>query len=359
MSNEFLNEDRLTEVDEKMKEMSVILHMPYESNLLLLYTVTEARSFLCKRNAVSTKERIDAINPLLDDASVEVRHLYHRTVGSYHINVTKDLKGALNHYLQALSIGRGELKLEATQFSALGNAYMRLCKPIRAISYFEMAMNVFGSNRGNTHALTCKGFLSSCYMMVNELKRAKELTAEILENTLNSTKHAVYYRLSLVKMALICQRSGNPEECLKLLEQSHKYANDSEQDPLSKSIVFSALSTEAEALLDMRKYSRCKEAAEKAIQLTTIDNVHHHILFGSYMKLASIRDSGSTDYIENVTIPYLTSSGDIYRMYDALYFCDKLKAHYINRGADKKALAMGNLSGEIFRKMICGPDDIN
>jgi len=358
-TNELIDEGRLPEAGDMLKNLSVILCLPYEKNYIFFYKMTEVRLFTRRGELSRAEELVIASEELLDNASLEAKHLYHRNMGVCIFNRLhhKDCKTALKHFQKALEMGCGKLVFDPMLYVQIGATLMEYGKPIRAIIYYEQAIMAYGGRRSNVSTLAYSNLcLVECLFFIGELQRAKKLINEVLELTVN-TEHKLHYALALTKMAYIHQQMGDPKEGLKIIEQAIVQANDDISTFNGKIYYGMKLNIKAICLLDMKKYKESSAVAEEGKRLVQ-GNERKEMIFEAINKLTNLRDSESIDYIENIAIPRLCATNYTGSLYEALNLCERLKIHYKKRRAEKKAAIMGDMAGEIFRKIIVGPTDI-
>ena len=360
VANEYIDEDRISEAADALKELSVISIMPFEEDVYKLYNMVSIRLLLKEHKDSDAKELLDSAK-LTPNASTEVQHLFYRNKGTAIIandiwDRDKALSG-LSYFQKANEVGPGDLKPDPALFVQLGSAYLRLCKPIRAVLNFEQALIAYGDKHCNIdYIIHCKIALADCLIFIHEFSRAKKLVDKVLEQTLN-TQYKYYYGIALAQMGLILRKTGNPKEGLTYAMQSINYANDDgrlTQDHHTYLAIYGVL---AEYLLDMKEYEGYNQLISEGKRIAQ-GHEAHTIAWEASGKLINLYDKNSIDYIENTAIPYLKSSKDIYLMANALNLCNKLIAHYKKRASSNKANAVAAIAYELFRDIVCGPDDI-
>lgn len=350
ITNRFKNESHVMQ-----SELSVILAVPFERDMCLLYSMIEARMLFMDRNFAAVEERLDAAESFLDDASLEVRYLFYRNKSLLY-TVAHNHKMKVKYLLLALELSNNDLKPDMMIFTSLGHGYYELGKPARAISYFERAIAGFGNNRTNKELLVTKLELSKCYMFMGELDKAKKLVASALDQTqsISSEDYHYYYVFALTSISRINLASGRAEEGLKFAKQAIENLASIKNSYFYTRISPEVYIAKALCLLETKRILDYKNIVEQGIAMVKERDRQdkYTVIFEALANLTTLRDSSSIDYIENIAIPHLRACGETSANDMALTLCEKLEAHYRKRGADKKANAIAVVSRDIYKDRI-------
>jgi len=342
---------RLTEARDMQNEMSVILDLPFEQDLYLLFLVTEAMLLSKEYNIPVLNEKLSIAEGLLDNASDDALYLYHLNKGFYYAANAGDYKNFLKHSLMALEYMEKAKRTGTSVLISIGQAYNALGKPYKAIIYFERAK---AQSKGDLTDISV-GFimqsLARCYMIIGEYATAEKYLEPALARAL-SVNAEFDIGLVLSDKAKLSFKKGEYEECLDLYDQSLKHHEQ------HKGIYLSTLIAKAIDLFKMKKYDKSQEAIERGKAIlneeehggirSVAESDTQEITLNAVGHLLTLDNDTSVEYIKDVAIPYLRANG--YTNYEALFFCSQLEAHYTKKRAKTKANAMAAIARDIYRE---------
>jgi len=345
---------RGSEAKAMQEEMAIILDLPFEADLYQQYLAIEAW-LLCKYGNISaTEDKLNTLEPMLGSASATVRYLFHLLKGFLY-SMAGDNKKFLKHSIIALNYRDATINPEVAALYNISQAYLMLGKPFHAIVYLERAQSEFKGDVTNTSMSSINHTLASCYVWICDYDKAEKLAEASLAQakSLNATGRMadVSYVLSNIKL-----QTYRYEECMAHCEQAilhYKELNESYID---------VLIVKAHCLLEMNEYEKCKQvlAQGKAIideeKIPTpgmaFDEDSLSIQLNATGHLMTLDSPDSINYIQNTAIPQLRDGG--LSKFEALYFCNKLEAHYTKKRTKTKANAIAAIARDIYREIYEG-----
>jgi len=349
--NDLLIANRMDEAKVMCSKLAPILKLPFERDLSLLYTMLEIKLLGCEFEYSIVEEALRKVEPLLDDASIEVLHLYHSIKGGF-CNYKGDYIKSLQHFLYALDYESETLAQSPNLLLNIGIGYYNIGKPFHAIAYLERARASYSGDRTHFIVHTTERMLGICYLYLGDYKKAKEFTERSLAQA-NRVNDAYDVMDALHRLSSISLMMKDYDKCLHFCEQmvAMDQTND---DPaftiMYESLYLFALINKAHCFMETHKNDKFYEVLEQGIALAQPDQ-RVIIRFETLRHLSTLKDSQSQNYLENIALPSLMcpNSGDILT---ALYVCDRLEAHYSKNGATRKANAIVRISRDIYKNMI-------
>lgn len=360
MWNEVMNANRVSDAKIIQKELSVILHLPFEDDLILLYTMLEIRLLGKEGNIPAVKEKLNAVESRILSASAPVRNLYHRNMGFIYVYLD-DQKNALAHYLQADELECNELKTDSILLASIGRIYYAVGKPFHALSYLKRAYVKSRKDRTNALWTHIAGDIASCYIVVGEYKKAKALLNKCLANAMSlSDDIAVCTILNCLGVSHI--KTNNPEEGLKCFEQAEILIKDfgknytdeqNMQKKYAKTAYIQTLINKAEALCNLKRRSQFRDVIKLGKSMAE-EVPLFNILFEALHCCMNIKNRDCRQYLENVAIPILINTPGVYT---ALQICEMLETYYEKHDSIKKACEIAAVAKKIYRNMLNNEDE--
>ncbi|MCL2526873.1 MAG: helix-turn-helix transcriptional regulator [Defluviitaleaceae bacterium] len=350
---ELLRTARVAEARAMQEEMSVILDIPFEGGLYLLYLVTEALLLSMEYNVPATEEKLNVLEGLLDNASDEILNLYHLNKG-FHNAVAGDYKNALKHSFKAVEYAEACNRSDDIALYNIGQFYIALGKPYSAIIYFERAKAAFKGDLTNQRMSRLVQALAMCYLLIGETQKANKLADLSLAqarslNAKTRIAHALGIKGSVkYKMKMY-------EECIAIYDQALEYYK-----PLREAYV-SVLVGKAKCLFMMKNYSEFKNVLRHGESVlyggnpdavTTVLDNDIAVLLNATSHLMTLDNVDSINYIQDVAIPHLRAGG--LSKFEALFYCNHLETHYTKKRAKTKANAIAAISRDIYREIYEG-----
>jgi len=346
--DELLHNKRMDEAKTMKEELSIILDLPYERELLMLYKMIEARMLSIEYDNPAVEERLNYVEGFLDEASNDVLYLYHRVKGALEFDRDNN-KAFLKHCLLALDYNNNELRPDVMLVLNIGVAYARTGRLLNAIRYFERFMREYRGDRTHMALLHVEKNLATSFMILGEFNEAKKLfeTALVKARNLNND---IWIGGALISMGQIHHRTGNYKTAIELYDDSLEYFHESKMHHVS------ALVLKAECLIALNDYRASEDILDQAKALAG-DNEELILSVEATGHMMTLYNKQSTDYLESVALPYYIKGG-LLHLDTAIRLCDKLEAQYRKRGANKKAEAIVAISRDIY-KGICGVGDFD
>jgi len=351
--NELLDTGRMDEARAMQEEMAIILNLPFEHDLYLLYLVTEAMLLSKEYNIPATEEKLKIVEGLLDNASDGALNLYHRNKGFICL-VAGDMKSGIKHSIKAVEHAEADKKTDTSALNNIGQAYIVLGKPYHAIIYIERARAQFTGDLTHKRPGHMTQALAMCYTLVGEYRKAEKLV-ELSLMQAKSTNASSQIAQALTIMASLKLKSKKYDECLVLCDEGLPYYNG------DKEMYVSLLTTKAECLLRMKKYKECQEIlnhgravlqeGEKKMGKTTTNSDILEIAFSTFEHQMTLDNDESVNYIQNVAIPHFIKAGGKTKL-TAIGLCHILESHFIKKRAKTKANAIAVISRDIYKEMF-------
>ncbi|MCL2361746.1 MAG: helix-turn-helix transcriptional regulator [Defluviitaleaceae bacterium] len=357
--NEVMTANRLHDANTMQEELSLITRLPFEKDLVLLYTMLDIRLLNKKGDIVTAQSRLEAVENEVKNSSIEIRNLFHRNMG-YVCTWHPDWKSALAHYIKASKLESDDLKTDAQLLYGLGRAYFTTGKPFHALSYFERAYKEYRGDSSNTMGPNIITELATCYMATGRFSKAKGLLTTSLAHA-RSQNDEINIIMCLVKLGIIYNKLGQHDEGLNYIEQAVMYikpiediSNDTSFVAAERTKLMNAtiLYNKAALLLDMKKHPQCMEVLEQGKSLA--EGVpQFNMMFDALMCAINLKKRENRQYIETVVIPFIKNSPEVYT---ALEYCELLEAYYRKHSATKKAYEIAAIAKEIYKNMLYEED---
>jgi len=359
---DFITKGRFAEARAMNEEMSVILDLPFEHDLYLLYVLAEA-TFLCMEyNVQASAEKLSIVEDLLDNASHEALNLYHRNKG-FICGYANDLISSIKHSLKAVEHAEADKKSDTFALNNIGFAYHFLGKPYQAIIYFERSKTLHQLKNDITSITNgiILSALGDCYLCVGANRKAEELLKLTISQSKSVNEDASTGQ-ALWNMARLKLSMKLYEECIDFCDQALIYNKESIFSKGNNSIYIGTLVTKAWCMLEMKKQDECRELlmyarallkdSKHGVVKSSMDNDSLLIMLSASEHLMTLDDNNSVNYIQNVAIPHFRASG--LSKFTALSFCSKLESHYNKKRTKSKANAIAAIARDILEETLMG-----
>jgi len=346
--SELITTNRITEARAAYDGLFPVTKLPYEHDLILLYTMTEAK-FLSRDNNMSAfEEKIKAADAFLDGASNEALILYHRNRGFLYY-ARGDHKNAIKQYLLTTDIESTIFPAEAGVYLNIGVLYFYVGKANLATNYVEHAKLLYNHDRTNISGPMMDDILVACYQAMGQHGKAKKLLNKCLVSA-KSVGNALTIGSVTCNLGYAYGIGGEYKKGLELFEQGLEYLKD--YDEQYKTGLYSKTSL----LIIAKKYDDAKEAIALGKSLSKDDEMFT-IMFEAlecHMALQSLqKNNAAAEYISNVAIPYLKNGSVTYRQ-AAIELCDSLEAYYKKHRNTKMTMATAAVTRDIYKEMFMG-----
>jgi len=336
---------RIAEAKAIQSELSVILDLPYEHNLIGLYILMDAKLLANEGgNLPAIGQRLQEMTKYMDSACDDSLHLYHRVKGYYH-GFLHELKLALKHSLLALDYAGDNAKPDSQLYYNIDNFYDWIGKPMKGIIYLERALLESNRDRASDEKTHINFGLALLYFKLGEDTKAKIILDACLTQA-RSINNAHFTNMSLGLLAEICAKKSAYDDALEYVNQGLKYAGDLQH--LSFPLQY------AKATL-LQKLNKSSEYHKLMKQLRTLasGNDLYNFHLDTLQHLGTINDIASIEYLETVAVPKLRAGNGHYK-YTALDICKQLEVIYKKKKAKTKALAIGVVMRDIYEDLFIG-----
>jgi len=353
--------NRIEEAQNMQKGLSVILSLPFEQDLIIMYKMIESRLFVIARNMSAIQERIESATPHLDEMSTDALHLYHYIAGIFNFMQTavpftqtmdsesrsekEILTKALEHFTLSLDYERQSAGFykDASLQAFIGNTYTSLGKPVRALISLERSLAAYSGD----YAIGIRKMgasIATCHFHIGDYEQAKNAFEEVLLHE-QAVNNRIKIALVLSDLALTNLMLGNHDEALRQCEEAFSIAK---EDDL---VYLICLSCKIKIFMKIKKTAAAKALVAEGKQLATGEKEIVRVVFEAFGHLMSLSSDKSIDYLENIAIPCLRGTA---QNHIALEICSTLEEHFRKKEAKYKTLAMAALGRDIYRDMIVG-----
>jgi len=354
--NELSSTNRLVEAEAMREEMSVILELPFEHDLYLLYLMIEAELLGRESNFSTLEKNLIAAESLLDNASNEALIIYYRHKGTL-CSVAGDCKNGLKYSLKSLSYTDDEREQAPSTLFNISKSYIALGKPNKAIKYLELTKmnykgNITESGRGRIALM-----LGICYWTMHEYSEAAKAFETALTHA-RSLNDEYSIGIILCNMSRLKLGVGEYEESIRLCDQALVYQ---QQQGHRDAYVFTLIN-KLYSLLAMKEYDKCRDVlkhGKTVLQEGEPDRLGPSVngddlahILEAIGHLMSLDNNDSVNYIQNIAIPHLRIGG--MAKFEALILCNHLEAHFTKKRAKTKANAIAAISRDIYREIYEG-----
>ena len=347
--------ERYGESEAMLKEMSVIMELPFEHSLFVMYLMLEASFVLSagfkkanqdsklKEDApLAAEEMLVKAEPVLGSVSDEALYMYHCVKGRV-CYIKQDDKNALKHYLLARNTNC-EFANEFDLLANIGAAYYFAGKLCKSLIYLELAKTSYKGSIADLRWMFLNYTVGVCYLCLGDYGKAKDLLDKNLEQARSIVNGEQVIAETLIRLGMACQGTNNYEESIRYFDQAFEYKAGHRH--------IACLSYKADSFRHMKELDKCQEVLEQGRALADGDKMGTLYLdtIGSLMTL----DNGdSVNYLENTAIPFFRASTAADRYY-AIYLCNELEAYYKRKRTKTKAWAIAATARDIYKDMYEG-----
>jgi len=328
------------------KELAVILHLPYEYDMILLYKIYEAGLSITIGDYNVVEEKMDVIAKNMKDMKGEHLFQFYRNQGTLRFR-REDYEQGLKYSLKALDYSeyaRGNL---ASAYYNVAVEYSMLNKPIQALIYLEKARNLHKDSPLNILSVFIDHVFAKSYLLINELERAKDLLdpallkAEAIGAKLGRKK---YIGMILNLLGIYYVKKGEQKTALSYFERAQEFFWVGGLDYFNNSYY------KIRCHLELKQTSKAKDLLTEVIE-NAVDNERYNVIFNGLQYQMSLKDNGAANHLETITIPFLLQKHEYFY---ALDFCKVLECHYKKLGNTKKYLEIAVIMRDIYQKILLG-----
>ncbi|MCL2376845.1 MAG: helix-turn-helix domain-containing protein [Defluviitaleaceae bacterium] len=343
---QLMMERRMADAEDLGQELSIILKLPYERDLIMLYRLHETALLLTNGHYDDVQEKLHLFEDGLDDMNNE--HLYHlyRLKGT--LSFRRDNhEDALQFNLKALELKehfRGNL---AGLYYSIATAYSCLNRPFSAIMYLEEARRHHKDDKLSVLGVFIDHVFSDSYLKIGELNRAKALLdkallrAEAIGHKLGRKK---YIGMILHLLGVYHKKRGEAGQALQYYERAFEFFDKSLPDYLEN------LYKKIECLIAMKRQAEAEELIVYGLEVAK-SNEKFTVLYTSLRRLLTLREKEAQLYLENHAVPYLISKSEYFY---ALDICKQLEEQHKKAGNIKKSLETACISRDVYVKIFLG-----
>jgi len=339
--------------------LSPILELPFERNLTLLYIMIETRILFKEGNLAAGKERLTTAETLLDAASPEALHFYHRNMG-FVLMQTGEYKTALKHFLKCLDYKTDNIKPDANIELNIGLAYINFGKPWQALIYFEQAKIKCDVGMENTLESRINGALAIGYMHVGEYSNAEQRHNNALVQA-KRTNNSGDIGMTLANISVMYLIKGDYKKALDTCVQAMELLKDHPMELLKEHPIYKTLfANQAIILMQMKEFAKSRDILEQCKALVH-DDESYAILLEAISHLMTIDKGESSDYLVNIAIPHFRARNEMTNagIYQALALCDLVEAYYRKNRKIKKANEIAVIGRDIHKEIFFGELDLD
>jgi len=353
---DLLDSHRLTEAKIMQTELSHVIKLPYERDLILRYLMLETRLYFVERNFTAAEENLTDAEPLLADASDAALYAYECNMGSLYSYVKKDYKSAISHYLKAkeLDAKQQDVRLLVT----IGMCYSGLNKHHHAIRYYEQSRLIYNGDRTNPLGPQILYELAMSYSHVGSYQNAENLYDIALKHSY-SIGDELLQLVILTGWGTIEAIRGNYSKAVEQFDKAWLLCYKNQLTINNQNLQLQLLSYpivgKAYCMLKMGKRDICRTVIEQG-RLIADENEPFTIMLNATSCLINLGDESNVDYLENTAIPYLISCGEVQIIFP-LTLCRELEAYYKKKKAKTKAANIAAVIRDIYEGMFLGEEE--
>ncbi|MCL2285963.1 MAG: hypothetical protein FWC32_06305 [Firmicutes bacterium] len=343
---ESIKAKNLDEANVIKKEVSVILHLPYEHEKITRYRIFEANLYMAERNLTDAEECLNMSREFLDETNLANMYYYYFSIGSLHFR--RGLKKeALCFYLKAYDLRENAYNQEDGIYYNIAACYSNLCLPFHTIKF---AQEFRANHKGDILKdleLYFGNLLAANYIEIGEVHIAKRLLDKSLIQA-KSDNNDVYVGIITHNYGCLHKEKKEWIEAIRYFNRAFELFQD------DKDFYLENLYQKIHCLIlggkrVQAKFPGLSDLLDEGMTLS--DSKKYSILFESLGHSLTLGEKESLEYIETVTIPYLVEE---YQHFKALEYCKLLKQHYIKTRKVSKSFEISEIENRILRKIIRG-----
>jgi len=337
-------DQHLNEARSLQQGLANILDLPFEKDLVILYQLFEINMLLIEENIEAAQKNLLSLTQ--QEMSFECMYHYYFNTGSLRLLQRRNLE-ALDSFLHALKIEKeNALRSEGELYAGLAFAYSRVGQPFRSVMFFEIANQIYGENKRISLSLQLDNKLAYNYIVIGEVHRARALLDTCLMNA-KSIDDEMLMALTLHNYGWSYIKTKQWNVAFDYFDQSIELYRE-----LSTRMYLEDLYNKIRCLIALKKFTQSKELIAEAAEFYEGDE-YFSLHFESLSHLMRLRENASSQYIKNVTIPYLISI-QRHDLGKALDYCETLEEHYTNKGNVKRALKIAAIERNIYKSIVVG-----
>ena len=333
---DYIRDLRIGEAKEMHSKMSAVVNLdPCDNDLPMLYRLFEVMLLLYDNNIDAAKEKLNYLESIKDKMSLEHLHYYYCDLGLLNI-CSEQYEDALKYYSQALELRKNHedayTEDDERLYYSIAVCYTYLERLISATISLSKVYEIHSQTRTEGFIINLDNIRAINYMKLGRFNEAKELLDRCLIYG-KSMDEKFFVGKILWNLGLLNKFSKNLEAAIEYFDQALRIYE------AGSDLHLWAFYHKIHCLIEYRKFSKAEKLIEEAKDLyCTNDNstipfesLKHLIIIS---KRFSQYNDESSDYIENVTIPFFKKRQDGY--FTALRYYEFLAQHYEKAKRHKK-----------------------
>ena len=219
-----IKDRRLEEARKMCAELAVIVKLPFEQDLNMLYNMFEVKLLLSEGDVGLAVERLDIPKESLSLVSDSGLYHYYYNKGSLCLHNRK-YKEALTFYLKADALCTEGFEREVSLDYNIAGCYSELGMPYNAIMILERIYSQLNSREINTLYLFTISSLASNYINIKKTKEARTLLDKYLFNS-QSIGNPLHIGIALHNFGCLDLWNDKPKTALGYFNRAFEYFND-------------------------------------------------------------------------------------------------------------------------------------
>jgi len=341
---ELINNQQMDKAKEMQKKLHSITYLSFDEESNALYNLVRCRLLLAEGNIKEAKIILEDLETCLNEADIEILYHYYYNRGTIcYENV--QYREALDFYTKAFDYGRVEFREDSNIHFNIACCYLDLSLPYNSIESLEIARSLNHGDGTNIIGLSIDIALAVNYIRIGQLKKAKNVVAKCYAKAL-SVGNKVFIGKALVSYGYLYRKAEDWDLSIDYLNQALVYI------PKDTIEYLDILYSKIRCYVRVKSFSQCTSLLAEGKKLAAA-NEYYTVLFKSLENLMTLNDNDSTEYLENVAIPFLLARHQNFRVID---FCDVLREHYKKRekGYLKKSLQLAAITNDVYKEMFEG-----
>ena len=172
--NALIKEDRFDEARKKCDELSVITHLSFEPDLIMLYKMFEAKMFLGVKDIDSARNILESYQHLLDTTTTENKYRYYYNMGMLNSRC-ENFDEALKFYLMAQTLESDDFDAEPYLYYNIAICDAFFGRYVLAVCSYEQIYQLFSNDKASVSGMHFDNNLGLNYMKIGQLEQAKFL----------------------------------------------------------------------------------------------------------------------------------------------------------------------------------------
>lgn len=340
---ELLGDRRMDDARDLGQELSVILKLPFEQDLVMLYRLYEISQMLSHGQNDDASRKLDKLVDQQDQMSGE--HMYRYLRNRAGLDYGKDNHQALKFNLQALEFQSHSLVNPASLYYNIAGCYFMLNHPVQSLIYLEKAGRLHNPTQLDVLGVFIDHVFAGNYLKMGELNLAKErldralIKAEAIGRKLGRKK---YIGMILHLLGVYHQKLNDHAEALNHFNRAAQYFWEGGSDHLDN------LCSQIRCLITLKRQAEAKDLLKNATEHAKNSEIHA-VIFGALEYALTLRNPQSVQHLEGHAIPYLIQKNEFFH---ALDFCHDLECYHKKQGNAKKSLETAAIVRDIYAKIF-------